>query len=197
MHMKIIVFLLFNFLTLTITCQVPVSELNSQEKKFFQTITAVSEYLKAHKTIPLAFHASETYSNEELFYDTVITKFFSKEKMLKIFEKDTSHLAVAGKVDWMRHILNETDYYLDIIPSDSIFVRPYKMVELPNALEIYVIVNNKDVSLYIFHFDLASDLLLAISIGGIPENKKFMEYLKRQKNYYEFPDPKKGITINQ
>jgi len=186
---KIIIFLLFNFLTLTVICQVPASELNAQDKSFFQTISAISEYLKTHKTIPLAFHQSETYSNEEAFYDTVITKFFSKEKMLKIFEKDTSHLAVAGKVDWMRHILNEADYYLDIIPSDSIFVRRYNSKELPNTLEVYFIVNNKDVPMFLWHFDSLSSLLISGSVGAIAENEAFMSYLRRQKNYYEFPDP--------
>ena len=195
--MKIIIFFLFNFLRLTITGQVPISELNAQDRRFFQTITAISEYLKYHKTIPLAFHASETYSNEEAFYDTVITKFFSKEKMLKIFEKDTSHLAVAGKVDWMRHILNEADYYLDIIPYDSIFVRPYNSKELPNTLEVYLIVNNKDVPMFLWHFDSMSSLLVSGSVGEILGTEEFMSYLKSQKKYYEFPDPKKGVTINQ
>jgi len=165
------------------------SDLNTQYRKFFQTITEVSNYLKAHKTIPLAFHESSSYSKDESFYDDVIKKFFAKEKMLEAFETDTSHLAVAGKVDWLRHILNETDYYLDIIPSDSIFIRPYKSSELSNTLEVYVTVNKKDVRLFLFHFDSVSDLLLSISIGGIPENREFMAYLKRQKNYYEFPDP--------
>jgi hypothetical protein len=195
--MKIIIFLLFNFLTLTATCQISVSDLNNQDKKFFQTITAVSEYLKNHKTIPLAFHESETYSNQEAFYDTVITKFFSKEKMLKIFENDTSHLAVAGKVDWLRHILNETDYYLDIIPSDSIFVRHYNSKELLNTLEVYLIVNSKDVPMFLWHFDPLNALLVSVSFGAIPENEAFMSYLKRQKNYYEFPDPKKEVRFNQ
>jgi len=194
---RIIIFLLFNFLTLTVICQVPASELNSQDKRFFQTILAISEYLKAHKTIPLAFHESQAYSNDEAFYDTVITKFFSKEKMLKLFEKDTSHLAVAGKVDWMRHILNEADYYFDIIPSDSIFVRPYNSKELPNTLEVYLIVNNKDVPMFLWHFDSLSSLLVGGSVGAIPEVAEFMSYLRRQKKYYEFPDRMRGVTINQ
>jgi hypothetical protein len=148
-----------------------------------------TSYLKAYPTIPLAFHKSETYSNEEAFYDTVITKFFSKEKMLKIFENDTSHLAVAGKVDWLRHILNEFDYYLDVIPSDSIFIQSYKSDELPNTFEVYLNVNKKDVPLFLFRFDSTNDLLVSLSIGGIPDYKEFVLYLKRQKNYYEFPDP--------
>jgi len=195
--MRTILFIIFSFFSLSSISQISKVELPDQDKRFFQTISVISEYLKAHKTIPLAFHQSEKYSNEEAFYDTVISKFFSKEKMLKIFEKDTSHLAVAGKLDWARHILNEFDYYLDVIPYDSIFVRPYSSNELPNTLEVYLIVNNKDVRLFVFHFDPVSDLLLSISIGGIPENKDFINYLKRQKNYYEFPDPKRGVTIIQ
>jgi len=187
--MKIIFILALNLVMLTSVCQVPASELNAQDKKFFQTMNTASEYLKTHKTIPLAFHESETYSNEEAFYETVIKKFFSKEKMLKIFENDTSHLAVAGKVDWLRHILNEVDYYLDIIPSDSIFVRSYKSVELPNSLEVYLILNNKVVPIFLCHFDSLNALLVGLSVGAIPENKEFMAYLKRQKKYYEFLDP--------
>ena len=187
--MRTILFFIFIFFSLSSISQTSKAELTAQNKRYFQTIMAISEYLKTHKTIPLAFHQSETYSNEEAFYDTVLSKFFSKEKMLKILEKDTSHLAVAGKLDWARHMLNEFDYYLDIILSDSIFIRSYKSDELPNTLEVYLIVNKKDVPLFLFHFDLVSDLLLSISIGGISENKEFVEYLRRQKNYYEFPNP--------
>lgn len=187
--MKLIIILILQLFTLTCISQISAVELNAEDKGFSQTITAISNYLKAQKTVPLAFHESEAYSIEEAFYDTVIAKFFSKEKMLKIFEKDTSHLAVAGKVDWMRHILNEVDYYLDIIPSDSIFVRHYNSKDLLNTLEVYLIINKKDVRLFLFHFDSSNALLVSLSVGAIPETKEFISYLKRQKNYYEFPDP--------
>jgi hypothetical protein len=166
-----------------------INEFNEQEMQYFKTFLKTTSHLKAYSTTPLAFHEPEIYSNEEAFYDTVITKFFSKEKMLKIFENDTSHLSVAGKVDWMRHILNEVDYYFDIIPSDSIFIRSYNSNELPNTLEVYLIVNNKDIPIFLCHFDSSSALLVSLSIGAIPETKEFMSYLKRQKKYYEFPDP--------
>ena len=39
------------------------------------------------------------------------------------------------------------------------------------------------------HFDFESALLLSLSAGESPRSEEFMSYLKRQKNYYEFPDP--------
>ena len=75
----------------------------------------------------------------------------------------------------------KADYYFDIIPSDSIFVRPYNSKELPNTLEVYLIVNNKDVPVFLWHFDPLNALLVSISVGAIPENEAFMSYLKRQK----------------
>ena len=195
--MRTILFFIFSLFSLASISQIPTAELTAEDKRYFQSITIISEYLKTRKTIPLAFHASETYSNEEAFYDTVLSKFFSKEKMLEILGRDTAHLAVAGKLDWARHILNEFDYYLDIIPSDSIFIRPFNSKELPNTLEVYLIVNNKDVPMFLWHFESLSSLLLGVSVGAIPENEAFMLYLKRQKKYYEFPGSKRRVTINQ
>ena len=187
--MKTIFFLTLNLVMLTSVCQVPASELNIQDKKFFQTLTTAAEYLKTHKTIPLAFHKSSTYTKEESFYDEVINKYFEKNKTRQLLVQDTSILGLEGKMGWMRHILNEADYYLDIIPSDSIFVRHYNSEELPNTLEIYFIVNNKDIRMYLFHFDSLSGLLVNLSIGAIPGTEEFISYLRRQKNYYEFPNP--------
>lgn len=195
--MKIILYSLLNFLALTATCQVPVSELNAQEKKCFETFNRVADFFKTYRTIPLPFHRTENYSKEEAFYDTVITMFFSREKMLRMFEKNTTHFAVAGKMDWMRHTLNEVDYLLDVIPTDSIFVRPNNLGELLDTLELYLIVDNEEVPLYLWNFDSLNALLAGVSTGAIQEHEAFMLYLRRQKIYYEFPDPKRGVTINQ
>src|SRR5688572_706682 len=181
-------FILF-FLLVSVTSfsQKRVNEFSEQELQYFRTLLQTITYLRNYPTKPLAFHETEIYSGKEAFYDTVIATFFEKEKMLRIFKNDTSHLAVAGKVDWLRHSLNEADYYLDIIPSDSIFVRSYRSDELQNTLEVYLIVNNKDVPIFLCHFDSLSALLLSLSVAS--GTKEFMAYLKRQKNYYEFPDP--------
>src|SRR5688572_14565786 len=133
--------------------QKSIKEFKEQDQQYFSTFLQTTVYLKSYPTTPLAFHETVTYSRKEAFYDTVIATFFSKEKMLKNFENDTSHLAVAGKIDGLRHNLNQMDYFLDIIPSDSIFVRSYKSYQLPNTLEVYLIVNNKEVPVYLCHFD--------------------------------------------
>ncbi len=52
--------------------------------------------------MPIAPHEMEKYSNQEAFYDTVINRFFDKEKMLKSFEKDTMVFAVAGKTGYSK-----------------------------------------------------------------------------------------------
>ena len=103
--------------------------------------------------------------------------------------QDTSVIALEGKIDLMRHVLNETDYFLDIIPSDSIFVRHFNSDEIPNTLEIYLIINDKEVPMLLCSFDPSTSLLVSLSEGAISRTGEFMSYLRRQKNYYEFPDP--------
>ena len=187
--MKFFFSLIIQLGALCVMGQISVSELNIKEKKFFYTLVDVARYLKAHKTIPLAFHESTTYSKEESFYDEVVNKYFEKNKTRELLIKDTSVFGFEGKMDMARHILNAADYFLDILPSDSIFVRPYNSKELQNVLEVYLIVNKKDIPVLLCHFDPSTNLLIGLSAGASPRTEEFMAYLKRQKNYYEFPDP--------
>jgi hypothetical protein len=188
-YMKALFFLFFKLIAFTCICQVSNSELNMEGKKFLQTITIVAEYLKNHKTIPVAFHESSDYTKEESFYDEVINKHFEKNKTRLLLMEDTSVFSVEGKMDMIRHILNGVDYFLDIIPSDSIFVRPFNSEKLPNTLEVYLIVNAKKFPILLCHFDASSTLLTGLSAGASPRTEEFISYLKRQKKYYEFPDP--------
>ncbi len=189
-----------------------INEFNEQEMQFLRTLLQTTSYFKGHPTTPLAFHESETYSRREAFYDTVITKFFAKDKMMKLFEGDTSHLAVAGKLDWARHELNFLDYYLDIAPEDSILIEPAryfheeKKIENQknqdiylNSLNIFFLIANKKVLILGVQFDKESNKILSLFLNVMTkgESEETVSFLKRQKNYYEFPDPKKKMTINQ
>jgi len=187
--MKFFFSIIFQIATLSAIGQISFSEMNIQEKKFLCTIVDAAKYFKAHKTIPLTFHESTAYSKEESFYDEVINKYFEKNKTRELLMKDTSVFGFEGKMDMARHILNAADYFLDILPSDSIFVRPYNSKELQNVLEVYLIVNKKDFPVLLCHFDPSTNLLIGLSAGASPRTEEFMAYLKRQKNYYEFPDP--------
>jgi hypothetical protein len=187
--MKSLFFLISIFLSIQSISQTSTKELNGQEKKYFQTIIDISTYLKEQETVPLVIHESPTYSKDENFYDEVINKYFEVNKTRQLLTQDTSVFAFQGKMDMMRHILNEADYFLDIIPSDSIFVRPFKSKELQNVLEVYLMVNRKEIPILLCHFDPVSNLLIGLSGGASPRTEEFMAYLKRQKNYYEFPDP--------
>lgn len=186
--MKILIFLTVCLLSLSAVSQISTTELKPDDKNFFPTIVSAAKYLKQQKTVPLAFHESPQYSIEESFYDEVIKKFFDQNKTLELFSKDTSLFAIEGKMDIIRHILNGADYFLDIIPEDSIYVRSYK--ELKNVLEIYVMIDNRDVLLLLCYFDPISNFLVDLAGGAIPRTPEFIGYLKRQKNYYEFPDPR-------
>ena len=54
-------------------------------------------------------------------------------------------------------------------------------------------VDGKEIPVLLCHFDSVTSLLIDLSGGVIPRTKEFMTYLRRQKNYYEFPDPKSGL----
>lgn len=185
-------------------CQIPVNQFNKQEKQYFKTLLQVAAFLKSRPTNTLIFHESEFYSNEEAFYDTVITKFFAKGKMLQMFEIDTSHFAVKGKLDITRHILNSSDYYLDIVPLDSILIEPYRHsiknsldknnkednISL-NSLSIFFKVGIKKIRMLVCIFDEQTNKLLSFSLL-VMEKEDAAEidlFLKRQKNYYEYPNP--------
>ncbi len=181
--------------------QVPKNNFTPKEKLYLQTLQQAANYLKSKPTKYFDFHQTETYSNAEEFYDTVITKFFNKEKMLKNFEQKTEVFAVEGKVDIVRHILNGCDYNLDFVPADSIFVTPfrYKITDtlrtaedsmLLDALEIYYDVDGKKISTLLCWFDKDTNKFLGLSPSGtsdVEENKRFINYLRRQKNFYEYP----------
>ena len=137
--MKTLFFSIVILLSYNTFGQVPSKALNTQEKEFFQTLTTLTEYLKNHKTVPLRFHESLSYPEEESFYDEVINKYFEKHKTVTLFEKDTLKFAVEGKLDMIRHILNAADYFIDILPSDSIFVRKFNSEQYPNTLEVYLL----------------------------------------------------------
>ena len=47
--------------------------------------------------------------------------------MLENFGADTMVFAVSGKLDIIRHVLNSCDYYLDVVPADSIFIEPDRL----------------------------------------------------------------------
>jgi hypothetical protein len=121
--------------------------------------------------------------------------------MLKNFEKKTEVFAVEGKVDIVRHILNGCDYNLDFVPADSIFVTPfrYKITDtlrnaedsmLLDALEIFFNVDGKKITALLCWFDKDTNKFLALSPSGtsdVEENKRLINFLHRQKSFYEYP----------
>lgn len=186
--MKTLLLLIFNLSASIAISQVPTTKLNTQDRKFFQTIINLTEYLKVCKTTPLTFHESPTYTKDESFYDEIINNYFDKEKTRHLLMKDTLVFGYEGKIDMIRHILNGVDYFLDIIPPDSIFVRPFNSEKFPNTIEVYLLVNSKEIPILLCHFESSSALLIGLSAGASPKTEEFDLYLKRQKNYYEFPN---------
>jgi hypothetical protein len=200
MNKKIIV-LLLTLQSFALCAQVPVNNFTPKEKLYLQILIQAADYLKSKPTKYFDFHPTETYSKDEAFYDTVISKFFNKEKMLKNFEQKTEVFALEGKVDIIRHILNGCDYNLDFVAADSIFVTPfrYKITDtlktaedsmLLDALEIFFTVDGKKMSTLICWFDKDTNKLLALSPSGtsdVAENKRLINFLHRQKNFYEYP----------
>lgn len=199
--MKKLIIIIISLKAFTAFAQVPVNNFTPKEKLYFQTLQQAVAYLKNKPTKYFAFHQTETYSNDEAFYDTVITMFFNKEKMLKNFETNVDVFAVEGKVDIVRHILNGCDYNLDFIPTDSIVVTParYHVTDtlrdandssLLDALEIYFAPDGKKITSLLCWFDSETNKLLALSPSGtsdVNENNRLINFLRRQKNYFEYP----------
>ena len=197
---KLLIAILF-LQTVTAFAQVPVNNFTPKEKLYLLTLNQAIQYLKSKPTKYFAFHQTETYSKEEAFYDTVISKFFNKEKMLKNFEQKTEVFAPEGKLDIVRHILNGCDYYLDFMPEDSIYITPYRYQitdtlrdaedsTLLDVLEIYFNVEGKKIPVLSCWFDVSTNKLLALSPGAsinVEENNLLMKFLRRQKNYFEYP----------
>lgn len=142
-------------------------------------------------------HETENYSNEEAFYDTVISKFFDKEKMLKNFQTDTMVFAVAGKMDIVRHILSSSDYFLDIFPGDSIFIKPTRFTTdtmppkadeeynyFTNSLLVYTVLKNKKIELMSIYFNEKNNKILSVSnvMHTEEEGKLLSEYVNTKKN---------------
>ncbi len=171
----IILLLLKSFAAFT---QVPVNNFTPKEKLYLQILQRAAAYLKSKPKKYFDFHQTQTYSNDEAFYDTVISIFFNKEKVLKNFEKNTDVFAVEGKVDIVRHTLNGCDYYLDFVPPDSIFIRParYNVTDtlrdaedsmLLDALEIFFTVDGKKMSMLLCWFDKDTNKFLGLSPSGM------------------------------
>lgn len=200
MTQKILV-LLLTIQSFALSAQVPVNNFTPKEKLYLQILIKAADYLKSKPTKYFDFHPTETYSNDEAFYDTVISKFFNKEKMNEIFKKNTDVFAVEGKFDIVRHLLNGCDYNLDIVPPDSIFVRPerYRIkdftnkddsMRLTNSLEIFYKVDGREITVLSCDFDLETNKLLSLSPLGtsdVAENNALINFLHRQKNFYAYP----------
>lgn len=198
---KKVILLLTIFHSLAAFTQVPVNNFTLKDKLYLQTLQQAATFLKSRPTKYFAFHQTETYTTDEAFYDTVITKFFNKEKMLKNFAINTDVFAVEGKMDIMRHLLNGCDYYLDFVPTDSIYVTPgrYHLISdtlrnaddsmLLNTMEIYFIIDGKKITSLLCWFDVDTNKLLALSPSGLTEedNNRLISFLRRQKNYFEYP----------
>jgi hypothetical protein len=180
--------------------QLPVNNFTPQEKSYLQTLTNAADYLKGKPAKYFAFHQTLTYSVDEAFYDTVISMFFNKEKMLKDFEENTDVFGPTAKMDIIRHTLNSCDYYLDIVPGDSIFIRPerYKIKEftskadslrMTSTLEIFYKVDGKEITVLASTFDNITNKITGfdISVSFEEEGKMLGRFLKRQKNYFDYP----------
>jgi hypothetical protein len=121
--------------------------------------------------------------------------------MLKNFEINTNVFSVEGKMDIVRHLLNGCDYYLDIVPADSIFVRPLRYrfknflnkedsIKISNELEIFFLVDGKENTMLGCVYDEVTNKIISLNIigsGDAQEDKKLMNFIRRQKNYYKYP----------
>ena len=101
----------------------------------------------------------------------------------------------------MRHILNGCDYNLDIVPTDSILIKPerYRIknftttedsLRLSNSFEISFNVAGKEIKVLGCTFDEQTNKLIDLSIigsGDLEEDNLLMKFIRRQKNYYIYP----------
>jgi hypothetical protein len=190
--------------------QVSAEGFSNREQNYFRTITGLSEHLKAKPFHEITEHETPSYSKDESFYDTVITLYFSKQKIKKEIEGNPSAYAMEGKLDLLRHILHTCHYYLANVPKDSIFVRPYRLSnskrriadrfaqnQAHNMLELFFIIENKEVPVLAFRFDQNSARLIdVIPFSGNENNEKLKGYLKRKTDHYKSQKPREIEEID-
>ncbi len=58
-----------------------------------------------------------------------------------------------------------------------------------NAMEIYFNVDGKKITTLLCWFDINTNKLLGLSPSGlnVEDNNRLMNFLRRQKNYFEYP----------
>jgi hypothetical protein len=165
-----------NLIILFIFFSISVAASSQQQEKYERTLHELIAVLRKKPTVPLQFHESPTYTADEKFYDDIISTYFNKGVLLTRLAKDTDVFAVEGKMDILRHMLNKYDQYLDVIPVDSIVIRP----DEDSNLLIKVLIDKKEVSFLSCEFDPATNKLLMIqSIAGKEESEKLQRYQVR------------------
>jgi hypothetical protein len=118
-HPLLLVILLL-FINFKLSAQVISKDLSVSEKLYANTIIDAYKYLKKQPT-PIK-RIDSVKKEVDDFYDDVINKFYSVERMKIEFGKDESHFAVEGKIDIQRLMLNTCDLWLDKLPDDSIHI---------------------------------------------------------------------------
>lgn len=165
--------------------QIIIGKMDEQDRMYSQTLKEFADFLKSHQTDTIALHESAIYSEQEKFYDTVINRFFSKEKMLSNLSKETE--------------LNAADFALDIIPFDSLNVQPSHYTiggvmdtlseeydYINNSLGVFIVTEGKSIELITCYFDKVNARLLGlIPLGRSAEDavllQQFLELQKRRK----------------
>ena len=147
-----------------------------------QTLTNLARYLRSQNTPVISLHETEVYPEAERFYDRVIDSFFAKDKMLIEFSKDTGLFTSDGKMDLIRHILNNCDLQLDTLSEESILIEPNRYsTKNPvdkekgeaNSFNVFLKVNNSRKLVLICSFDEQTNKLLGFSlIGGSGDENK-------------------------
>lgn len=193
---------IFNILILLFSSQVSFSQiqnkkLTAHESGYLKTIQETVLFLKSKPTPKILFHESEFYSSEESFYDTFLINFFNREKMITSFKLDTMVFGVSGKFDMIRHILDSCDYYLDVVPKDSISFEPKRYsAEKPhnptekdlyffeNTFNVFFHVGAQRIKVLQCVFEKGTGRLLYFAIGDFSENvQELHSFLKRQALY--------------
>jgi len=93
------------------------------ESYFAAPVDTLLRVLKNHATIPIALHPAKDYGREEMFYDSVMFHYFCYNRMIQLFNTDTTLFAVAGKLDIVRHSLNTLDMMLDSLTGKAYFLK--------------------------------------------------------------------------
>jgi hypothetical protein len=134
-------FIVLGFFSLMISAgyaQIDTAKGNESQQKYFKTFFLMQQYLQEHQTMSLPYPESKPgiHSAGEVFYDTVINRFFNVALMAKYLSRDANYFSLHDKVQLIRYYLNVFDRSLDSLPPNFYHVEMNTEKDMIDEVEL-------------------------------------------------------------